>query len=176
LEIDLIRKGIQQQDASKISKICFADVEIVGSSRMSRDNLQQQFEMLFANAGQRKTRLPQPEFVRDDCPLDGSHFWDFDILNVQIEIHGDSAFVECVLVLWGGESEPGQPGMGTRAVERFIFYSERARPFQTPDLSENGLFPKSSESYARSWQLVSFEVLYDFLNDTIVQTESENAD
>jgi len=162
LSLDLIRKGIQQQDVDK-ALLAFGDeVTVKGKGTLSLEDIRQQLQTIFDNSGVREIFIPKPTFPRPDSRLATSNFWDFDILKPQITIIEDSAFVDCQLVLWGGEpsKQGGKPGR--KSNERFIFFSPPAVPEQPPS-EDYILYEGSSGRGSRSWRPVGFENLLDFL-------------
>lgn len=179
LALDMIRKGIQQQDTTKVFMVVAPEVSIKGEMNESRANLNRKLQTVFDNAYKRKTHLEKPAFPRGDNPLHLSNFWDFDILDIEIKIEGDSAVVECELVLWGAPPGKGSTQAGKRTKERFVF--------KTPPEVDKGpppgdRFDKLTTSYGmwpappsgkkrmtkiRSWKLVSLENLLGFLDGEI---------
>jgi len=110
LALDVIRKGVQQQDTTKVFMVCAPEVLIKGERFESKASLSRKLQSIFDNSAKRKSQFEKPAFPRVDNPLHHSNFWDFDILDAQIQIEGDSAEVECELVLWGARStEGGRP-------------------------------------------------------------------
>lgn len=73
-----------------------------------------ELQAIFDNSSKRKLLLKKPSFPREDNPLHASNFWDFDILDPDIKIEGDSAIVDCELVLWGALPLKGSKQAGRR--------------------------------------------------------------
>ena len=163
LAIDMIRKGVQQQDTAKISMVSAPKIQLKQQSVEMSGVLTKKFQDIFDNSAKRKLTLRKPLF-KQPSQLTSSNFWDFDIINLKIKVAGDSAIADCELVLWGAPPVPGSMEAGQRTKERFIFKS----PPQTPRVSsasgEGGTFGNKGSRAIRSWQLVGFENLLDFLN------------
>jgi hypothetical protein len=121
LALDMIRKGVQQQDTTKILTVMAQEVSVNGKASQSRSDIAGTIQGIFDQAHQRKVDLQRPSFPRSDNPLHLSNFWDFDILDPKITIEGDSAVVECELVLWGSSTDQGTGQRGKRTEERFLF-------------------------------------------------------
>lgn len=171
LALDMIRKGVQQQDTTKIFMVCAPEVSIKGERFESKASLSRKLQSIFDDSSKRKSQLEKPAFSRDDNPLYLSNFWDFDILDAQIQIEGDSAMVDCELVLWGAPSTQGSDQRGRRTKESFVFKMppeiEKAPPsgdYRMWPASPSG---KKQMGSLRSWKLVRLENLLDFLNDEI---------
>jgi len=172
LTIDMIRKGIQQQDTTKINMIVAPEVSVKGKGMETQATLSREFQTIFNSSYKRTNQLKKPNFPRADNPLHLSGFWDFDILDPKIEINGDSAVVECELVLWGAIPDKGSEQTGRRTKERFVFKSppQVQTKIEQENLSNDvGRWPasqsrKSWNSVMRSWNLIGFENLLDFLN------------
>jgi hypothetical protein len=181
LALDMIRKGIQEEDTTKIIMVTAPLIEIAGEKAVSRTNLASQLQEIFDLSGTRAMTLQQPIFQREDNPLKLSDFWDFDILDPQVTIKGDSAFVECELVLWGTASDGKSAGGGRKVGERFIFYSppKVARVQSQADSEGSFRFPepppgKKPISRGKGWQLVGYETLLEFLENQVkAKTESD---
>ncbi len=101
LALDLIRKGIQQEDTTKIAMVLAPEVHISKKGVWQKNTLTSRLQTIFDNSARRKIQIERLPFAREDNPLRFSHFWDFDILNPRITIKGDSAFVECEFSLMG---------------------------------------------------------------------------
>jgi hypothetical protein len=168
LSLDMIRKGIQQQDTAKILRVVSPGAFVEGEEGQPMERLSLRFQGVFNNSHQRTNRLQKPAFPRADSPLHLSNLWDFDILDPKIEIDGDSAVVDCELVLWGAAPAKGSSQPGRRAKERFVFRTPRV-PEKTPP---SGGFDNWRASWSgkklrgssiKSWKLIRFEKLVDFL-------------
>ncbi len=187
LALDMIRKGVQQQDTTKVFMVVAPEVSVKGEKVESKASLSRKLQTIFDNSYKRKTKLEKPDFPREDNPLHLSNFWDFDILDPKIKIvgdpaeggNGDSAVVDCELVLWGAppakgsDRAVGDPARGgsRRTMERLVFKTppEVEGP---PPPGEYHRWPaspsgKNRRSSIRSWKLVSFENLLDFLNGEV---------
>ena len=146
-------------------------VLIKGKSTEVKGNLTSTLQAIFDNSSKRMLLIEKPSFPREDNPLHFSNFWDFDILDPKIKIEGDSAIVDCELVLWGAPPVKGTDQAGRRTKERFIF---KVLPkIEQPPLSgDYHKWPtptsgKKRASSIRSWKLVGFENLLDFLNGEV---------
>jgi hypothetical protein len=171
LALDMIRKGIQQQDTTKIMKVVANEVLLKDGTIELKSDLSRKFQNVFDNSHKRKIQLQKPAFPRADNPLHLSNFWDFDILNPKITIEGDSAVVECELVLWGAASAQDSYQKGKRTKERFVFKMppevEGLQPpgeYHSLPLSPSG---KKGMDSKRCWKLVTTETLFNFLNNEI---------
>ena len=162
LAVDMIRKGIQQQDTLKIAMISASSVIVKQQSLVVNGVLTKKFQYIFNNSSKRKLSLHKPLF-NQPSPLSSSNFWDFDIVNIKIKITGDSAIVDCELVLWGATPVPGSKETGRRSPDRFIFKSPLRIPSSIPPSEEGGTFGNKGSKLNRTWQLVRFENLLDFL-------------
>jgi hypothetical protein len=179
LALDMIRKGIQQQDTTKVFMVFGPQVWVKGKSTEVKGNLTKTLQGIFDNSSKRKTQIEKPPFPRADNPLHFSNFWDFDILDPEIKIvgdpagggKGDSAIVDCELVLWGAQALKGSDQAGTRVRERFIFKSpakiEQLLPSEDWHKWPTRPLEKNERKTIRSWQLVRFENLLDFLNGEV---------
>jgi len=176
LALDMVRKGVQQQDTTKVFMVFAPQVCVNGRSLEVEANLPSKLQTIFDNSSKRKVLIEKPPFPRADNPLHFSNFWDFDILDPQIKIEGDSA----ILVLWGAPPVKGSKQAGKRTKERFIFKSP-PKIEQTPPSGDLGKWPtpasgvnrtvrfygKMQNSSIRSWQLIGFENLLDFLSGEV---------
>jgi hypothetical protein len=166
LSLDMIRKGVQQEDTAKLFKTFASQITTADKTKATRAALSARAQAVFNQAATRHILISPPNFIGDNNPLKSSSFWDFDILNPSVTIRGDSAFVACELVLWGGTPNAGSQKAGCRSPEQFVFYSQPK--VKTPPLSgEGGVFPDSSIHRNRSWQLVRFDNLIRFLESQI---------
>ena len=171
LALDMIRKGIQQQDTAKILRVVSPGAFVGGQEAQPMERLSLRFQRVFNNSHQRTNRLQKPTFLRADSPLHLSNLWDFDILDPKIEIDGDSAVVECELVLWGAVPAEGSDRAARRTKERFVFRTppnvEEALPSGDYHRRPASSFGEKQEASTRSWKLVRSESLLDFLNEEI---------
>lgn len=168
LALDMIRKGIQQQDVTKILKVVAPEVSDKSKSVQSKTCLRDKLQSVFDNSHKRAHELEKPAFPRMDNPLHHSNFWDFDILDPEITIEGDSALVECELVLWSAPPTEGSTQKGRRANETFVFKvpPKVEKPLPSGDYVKlpASFFGEKQKTSLRSWKLVSFESLLNFLN------------
>ncbi|MDH4222402.1 MAG: hypothetical protein OEV55_02565 [candidate division Zixibacteria bacterium] len=162
LALDMVRKGIQQQDTLKISMVSAPSLFVKQKRFQVNGVLTKELQNVFNNSSKRKLSLQKPSFKQIN-PLSSSNFWDFDIVNLKIKIAGDSAVVDCELVLWGAEPEPESKGPGRRITERFYFKSPPRTQSVSPPAGEGGTFNNIGKNQNRSWQLVGFDNLLDFL-------------
>jgi len=164
MSLDMLRKGIQQEDTIKILRVCAPEVAVAGGGERTSILVGQTFQGIFNRSESRQILIPRPPSNRGDAPLTGSNLWDFEILNPRIEVVGDSAFVDCELALWGAPISPGSKRAGQKAAERFVFVSRKSiKP--PPDPEEGGVFDTTGVRTGRnrSWQLVEWERLVEFL-------------
>jgi hypothetical protein len=188
LALDMVRKGIQQQDTTKVFMVFASEVSVKGKSTEVKGNLTTNVQAIFDNSSKRKIQIEKPSFPREDNPLHSSNFWDFDILEPKIKIVGDSAIVDCELVLWGAPPEKGSDRAGRRIKERFVF-KVPPKIEQPPPSGDGGRWPiglsgkhtlarptsgKNQVSSIRSWRLAGFENLLDFLNGEIEGSHKQN--
>jgi len=173
LNLDKLRKGIQQQDASKLNKAFGSEVTMEGEKARLKDKIIERFESLFEKSGERKVVLKRPSFPEKNNPLRNSNLWDFDIVQPTIEIVGDSAFVECELVLWGTMVKGH---VGVRQKERLAYAIPQS--YQKVPLPEGYQeWPQTTTEgnttpHNRQWHLVGFEHLIDFLESHIGGSDS----
>ncbi len=102
LALDMVRKGVQQEDTTKVFMVFAPQVLVKGKKIEQKEALTKRLQAVFDNSSERKSAVGGPErplFPREDNPLRFSNFWDFDILDPGITIKGDSAIVDCELVL-----------------------------------------------------------------------------
>ncbi len=164
LAVDLVRKGVQQEDTTKVFQVFAPEVTVRGQKAEDKALLSQRLQAVFDNGSERTISLPRPTFSREDHPLSTSDFWDFDILDPHISITGDTAIVSCELVLWG-VTEKGAGNSG-QVSETFIFVSpKRPVPVITSDrYSLWSASPNRNDGMIpRSWKVVSFDNLIEFL-------------
>ncbi|MDD5425001.1 MAG: hypothetical protein PHN52_00730 [candidate division Zixibacteria bacterium] len=164
LKLDLIRKGIQQEDTCKILMAFSSDVSSKDKYLITKESLAQRFQAILEKASERDIKLPRPNFPRSDSRLKTSDFWDFDIIDPKIKILGDSAIVDCELVLWGEIADNPQKGLGRKVKERFVFKSLSISQITTIDPDSTGTFKSKANKIKSSWQLVEFDSLLDFLD------------
>jgi hypothetical protein len=174
LALDMVRKGVQQQDTTKVFMVFAPQVLVKGKNIKQKGDLTKRFQAVFDNSSERKSAvggLERPSFSREDNPLRLSNFWDFDILDPGITIKGDSAIVDCELVLWGAPPDGKSPGAGRKVKERFVFISPpKVLPATVPEGSQRFPAPppdKTLTGRPRAWQLVGFENLLEFLENQV---------
>jgi len=84
LAVDMIRKGVQQQDTLKIAMVSAPSVLVKNQKLESSGALTKKFQEVFSNSSKRKLSLKKPLFKQPN-PLASSNFWDFDIVNLKIK-------------------------------------------------------------------------------------------
>ncbi len=163
LSLDLIRKGIQQENIVQVSSVFATQVATKSAIITNKESLSQKFQSIFDNASQRPFQLSKNNFSKSASGKIRSNMWDFDILSPKIEIRDDSAFVECQLVLWGAGSE------GLKVSERFVFFApQKVKPTVVEEgYHEWGSIKKLDRKSPKAggWALVSCENLFSFLED-----------
>jgi hypothetical protein len=162
LHLDYVRKGVQQEDAYKIISVFAAEVTIDGEKKCAQESILYRFQNLFENKSIRQFLILKPDFPRSDSRLITSDFWDFDILDPVLSFSGDTAFVDCELILWAGRSNV-EGKVGRRSTERFIFVSTSRKEVVTTDLGRTGTYGNPDNSPRRLWQLIGFNNLIAFL-------------
>lgn len=173
LSIDMIRKGIQQQDTAKILMVSAPKIQLKQQLVEMNGVLTKKFQNIFDNSGKRNLTLRKPLF-KQPSPLASSNFWDFDIVNLKVKMMGDSAIADCELVLWGAVPNPGSKEVGRRVYERFVFKTSTATPSPPFPKGEGGSFENKGAKTSRSYQLAGFESLMDFLKTAEEVTDSLN--
>jgi len=171
LTLDMIRKGVQHQDTSKIAMVSAPSLNVKQNSFQVSGVLNKSFQDIFNSSSKRKLPLRKPKFKQIN-PLNFSNFWDFDILNLKIKVMKDSAIVDCELVLWGAESEPGSKDTGRKTKEIFYFKSPARKQSSLSVQEEGGTFNNRGKNPTRTWLLVGFENLLDFLRREIIAKDS----
>jgi hypothetical protein len=162
LEIDQIRKGIQQEDTAKIMIPLAAQVVTENKVLQTRETVCSRFQTLFDRIPARQLSLAAPSYPRADSPYRGSAYWDFDILDPQITIRGDSAFVDCELVFWGAKPAKIDGRHGQRAREQFIFVAQ-VQSKEIPAGEEYGTFDPPEKPRPKVWRLATLGNLLEFL-------------
>ncbi|MCD6249473.1 MAG: hypothetical protein J7J98_03980, partial [candidate division Zixibacteria bacterium] len=125
--------------------------------------LVRELQTMFDQGSEREMLLPKPNIPRSDSRLSSSHFWDFDILDPKIEIRGDSAIVDCELVLWAGPTSNLSRGRGVRVTERFVFVSPRVEKSFPTGAGQFQTFDTKSNPSGTDWQLAELSGLLDLL-------------
>lgn len=174
LKLDLIRKGIQQEDTCKILMAFSSDVSSRDKYLITKESLAQRFQAILEKASERDIKLPRPYFPRSDSRLNTSNFWDFDIIDPKIKILGDNAIVDCELVLWGETGDNSQKGLGRKVKERFVFKALSNTQITTIDPDSTGTFTSKANKIKSSWQLVEFDSILDFLENSSRSNISSN--
>ena len=151
LSLDLIRKGIQREDTSRILEVLGPDVTIEGTEARSRDLVAQDIERVFASSSKRQRVTGKKALSSAGTNLNDSNLWDFDILSPRITIQGDSAFVECELVLWEAEASD-QAEYGSKIDETLVFWCHTEEQSQ-----------RAPAGNPRRWKLVGCRNLLSFL-------------
>jgi hypothetical protein len=167
LALDMIRKGIQQEDTAKVFKAFAPEIRVGVKNAETKKTLGDKLQAVFNDSTERLMFLEKPPLSGKDSPLRLSDFWDFDILNPRITIAGDTAIVDCELILWGAPPESGSGRAGRRIKERFVFATP-VRVEKDPPWCEYYKWPtppsgKSRAGSMRAWQLTGFENLLNFL-------------
>ncbi len=179
LGIDLLRKGIQEEDTMKINMALAPDVSVNGEKGVASSQIVQKFQMIFSGSSDRTMRLARPTFSRSDSPRHNSDFWDFDILGPKRTITGDTAVVECEIVLWAAPPDGINRGPGRKVKERLVFVSPLPHDLKNAAVSTenkpwpNGPFEHNPENSRKSWKLSKFEKIFQFL-ETGVRTEQSS--
>ena len=166
LAVDMIRKGVQQEDTTKVFMVFAPEVLVKGEKKVAQGNLTTELQAVFDNSSNRKFFVKKPHFPREDSPLYSSDFWDFDILGPEIRIEGDSAVVDCELVLWGARPGNGADRAGRREKVKLIFAALTDAKLAPPSGEHRKwLAPRSGNKRVntRTWKLVGFQDLLDFL-------------
>lgn len=165
--LDMIRKGVQQSDTAKVIKIFGQNLKINGGD-LERETASLNLQSIFDNSSERTMLLTKTRSAKLRNPVRQTNLWDFDILNPKILIRGDTAFVDCELVLWGAPSVSSLQ-KGRHIKETFIFVSP-------PDLREvptgdgnhewgNNRSKIRAKQLPRGWELASCDKLFDFLSN-----------
>ncbi|MCH9025002.1 MAG: hypothetical protein IH931_06670 [candidate division Zixibacteria bacterium] len=174
LSIDLLRKGVQEEDTAKIVRALAPVITIVGEGVADRDSLTKRFKGIFDNSDQRDFRLDRPNYSRIDNPRQTSDSWDFDILEPQITINGDTAIVECVLVLWGAPPDGITQGPGRRVNERLVFVAQNSARLVGNPVDGKRWSSKQATHHPlnsrKHWQLSGFEKVIQFLENESVKS------
>lgn len=172
LALDWIRKGVQQEDTTKVFMPFAQQIDVKGKGLEQKENLIPRLQNIFDNSSSRKLALNKPVFSRSDNPLMHSNFWDFDILEPHITITGDTAYVDCELVLWGSLEEGNNELGSSRVSERFVFVSPpKVEPAVMPENTEK--WPESKQNKSsinnsgRGWVLIGYEQLMGFLGNQV---------
>ena len=163
LSLDLIRKGIQQEDTNKVNTVLGPNVLVRGVDILTKGSITQNFGQIFANSSKRVRAKGVREVSSDNSGLKNSNLWDFDILSPNITIKGDSAFVECELVLWGAVSGDITK-VGTRMSERLVFHS----PYQ-------GQTSNTASRNPFRWKLVGCNNIFEFLTGYGESAKTDNS-
>jgi len=176
LALDMIRKGVQQQDTTKVLMV-FAEQVLVGGVRTEdKGDVITRLQAVFDNSSRRGLPLQRPSFPRTDNPLHASNMWDFDILNSCITIEGDSAFVECELVLWQARNA-GESSKGGKKQAKLVFFSPpKVEEFADSEVGYRWPASPNKDSPARNrdWKLVGYANLLDFLESNVTAGAAGN--
>lgn len=164
LEIDQIRKGIQQEDTAKIIAALAPQILAGEKAAQTREVVASRFQTLFERIPARQSSLAAPSFPRADSPYRGSAYWDFDIVDQRITIQGDSAFVDCELVFWGAKPAKPDGRHGLRSRVQFIFLAQ-AKSKDIPAEEEYGTFDPPDKPRPRVWQLVNLGNVLEFIGN-----------
>ncbi|HWR82812.1 MAG TPA: hypothetical protein VN285_05890 [Candidatus Deferrimicrobium sp.] len=172
MSVDLIRKGVQEEDTTKVFMAAGSELTVKGGGIQTKTALAGRLQAVFDQSSERTILLQRPLSSREDHPVNYSNFWDFDILDSRISISGDSAYVDCELVLWGAPSNEKGMGPGVRTSEQFVFISPPPVPRQPVGIGSSRFTvpagKKSAVTGRRSWQFVGMEHLVEFLESQII--------
>ena len=175
LAVDMIRKGVQQEDTAKLLMVLAPEVSIRGDRVSQRSDLAAEVEAMFAISFRRPQAIEKAPSVRYDSPLRESGFWDFDILEPRITIDGDTAVVNCRLVLWAAPTADRADKTGDQVSERFVFAVCRKQRDDI-DSGGSGVWPAPlwgrPASAPRSWALVGCDSLFGFLEKSLKSDNS----
>lgn len=164
LSIDQIRKGIQQEDTAKIMTPLAVQVITGNKTVQTRETVCSRFQTLFDRIPARQSSLAAPSYPRADSPYRGSAYWDFDILDPQITIRGDSAFVDCELVFWGAKPAKSDGRHGLRSRAQFVFVAQ-VKSKDIPAGEEYGTFDPPEKPRPKVWRLATLGSLLEFLEN-----------
>ncbi|MEK7775480.1 MAG: hypothetical protein AAB305_06310 [Candidatus Zixiibacteriota bacterium] len=175
LGVDLLRTGIQEEDTMKINLALAPDVSVNGQKATASAQVTQRLQTLFSGSANRTMHLAKPAFARPDSPQRNSDFWDFDILDPKIAITGDTAVVDCELVLWGAPADGVHHGPGRKSPERLVFVSVTAVPVVGAPSDGNQRWPGGApahdpENSRKSWRLARFDNLVSFIESQVYKT------
>jgi len=138
--LDQLRTIVMNGHSASIEDIMATDFRI-GCANHAKSDATVLFDSAFASNSKRTTAFSQPATIQ----FDG--FWDFDIQNVNITIDGDSAYVDCRLILHAQETNDRSE---YAAIDHLLFVK-----------SEFG------------WKLSGCNNLFDFLIESGVNNEEE---
>ncbi len=161
LALDMIRKGVQQQDTTRTLMYFAGEAASPDACTESKSQLTTRLQKVFGSATSRTFTLERPASGRSENPLNSSGFWDFDIIDPVITINGDTALVDCELVLWAAPAAPDQSSRGRRVKERLVFVALDNVPDPVPQPSGSGNI--QTEEFAFEGAHGSFDV--SMLND-----------
>lgn len=153
LSLDMIRKGVQQEHVDRVMRVMGENVTINGVETKSDNEIAQDLNQVFANSSQRSAVEMPSSAARGGSPAFDSNLRDFDILSPSITIRGDSAFVDCELVLWYAVTD-SLARTGSRTTEQLVFWSPA-----------HGQWDKTTSRDPLRWRLVGCTNLFDFLSD-----------
>lgn len=150
LSLDMIRKGIQQEDTDKVKRVMGENVSVKGNIITADDIITQNLSQVFTNSSM-YTDVGQGKIT----PSFESYFRFFDIRSSEITINGDTAVVNCELVFWKNNLAES-PNSEKKIAERFVFWS----PF-------HGQHEKTASNSPFRWELIECSSIFDFLQDCI---------
>ena len=163
LSVDMIRQGVQHEDTARIMRVMGADVRVIGKEVMKHDSIAQNLKQIFANSSKRPKVEGDRAIIRTDAKYTNSDLLDFDILYPSISVSGDSAIVECELVLW--EAETGDfTKAGSHVTDRLVFWS----PYE-------GKTELTASNDPLRWRLVACNHLFNFLANYGVMTDEADS-
>jgi len=118
--IDLLRQGVKQQKPGKIAEVIASDFAS-GSKGMGKEELKAELKDLFTNSQERRESARFKELK--PVGIEVTPTWDFEIRDVKVHLHGNTATVNCDLVFWAAPPDPEDKDypVGRRVRETFIF-------------------------------------------------------
>ena len=163
LSLDMIRKGIQGGDIDRVMSAIGESILIEDAKSKNAHEIAVDLEAILANSSKRTTVAPAKAIMRHDSGTGGSFLADFDILSPKITVQGDSAFVECELVLW--DAIPDAAGRtGSRTTEQLVLWS--AAEGQPESVASRNPY---------RWRLVKCNRLFEFLTYYGSQSANKNS-
>ena len=120
LLIDLLRQGVKQQKAGKIAEVMAPDFGS-GGKGLGKEELKGRLEELFTSS---QKRMETPRFKElKPVGMEVSSTWDFEIRDVKVHLHGNTATVDCDLIFWAAPPDPEDKdySLGRRVKETFLF-------------------------------------------------------
>jgi hypothetical protein len=174
LAVDHIRKGIQCEDTRKILHVCAAELTADGKGGFTNAAIEREFDEIFNKSKRNEMLLPAPVIESRQNPLYNSEFWDFDIVEPEITIVGDTARVKCEFVLWGARTDDGKVGRRQKGTLIFI----RVPIPERPQINDKDFIPASGDgkdgsiNATRVWKLAGMGSLLEFLATVVARKAS----